>query len=965
MYQKITTKVISLFLPVESVITALGEILMTNNKEKQFSDQLSSYAKSIDYLLINEFNNNKIISNDELEILLSEVYDYILTFPEDEVKCQDIERYQIRSKDKFKIKTLKCFKRILLNCKWLKVWMFNVVRQITRKPSLNYDTGKQVILHRQLADYVFIHRFYEKFIEVLTEVLEQREEIFLQLKFIDQEITEKVFTNDKIDEEATKEKIGSVQEKYKSTLKYLENFFDEVRPILNSDFENLKPLVDTVEFPSSRISKTALEAKYIAFNQALNLLFEKYNTRISSIFDHWKLINRVRRFAFDTKKSFRGTSDCIAMQLKEHFQVNDQKTYDLLKLTTDSFKDDKIDSNVVDQNLNKELLQNHIPSYLNQILKLNVKEEVAILNDNIQNSILSINEPLYLPLKTNLSKVKSRKQLRKINLDEIIAGWCSEYINKPLDNENTLLINFQSETLVFLNELSGIIEYTNEYLKSNVQVDQAQHINEFKQGIDRAEHKALERITYCNTFSMELAKSLNHVYSELIKEVILSISPEQLKSKHLQMYRKRILSDAKRKSYTYINLIIKHGKELYITLTRVIKHLRSKYTSYKEVLGLAVSESTINSEMSNYLSETETAIQKLPLMYQRLFSITPVENAKFRIARPFVVQQLEKAYSNWTAGKFAPTCLVGESGSGLTSLVNEFIEKFGHQYQVIRINPVCKIKNESAFIQLLSNALNKPELKSCEEIIDFLSSSNSRKIIILENIHKLYTRKMGGFSILFSLFKLISKTNSKVYWLNTCLFYTFKYFDYSIGINNYYAHIEKLDKLTNEQVTESIISRHKFSGYKLHFIPPENFSPKRSFKKLNVTQQQEILQEDYFKRLFNYAQNNLSLALLFWMRSIVSIENNTFNMQFKNLNLFFVNSLNASQLATLYAMVLHGRMNINDHMEVFDLSEKESSNQLMVFVDDGILVKKENDYTINPLIYRQVINHLTSLNYIH
>jgi hypothetical protein len=382
-------------------------------------------------------------------------------------------------------------------------------------------------------------------------------------------------------------------------------------------------------------------------------------------------------------------------------------------------------------------------------------------------------------------------------------------------------------------------------------------------------------------------------------------------------------------------------------------------------LGLSVSQKTINSDLSNYLSETEVAIEKLPLMYQRLFSLAPVENAKFRVCRPVVVEQLEKAYANWTLGKFAPTCIVGESGSGMTSLINEFVEKFGHQYQVFRISLQSKIRSEQELILLFNEVINSNEIKNIDDLRNYLSDSSSRKMIIIENIHRLYTRKMGGFDLLKQLFQLISQTNSKVYWLNTCLNYTYNYLEYSIGISNYYAYVAMLDKLSKEQVQETILNRHVFSGYNLNFIPPENFSEKRSFKKLSAKDQQKVLHEDYFKRLYNYAQNNLSLALLFWMRSVVSIDENTFNIQFKNLNFQFVNSLNNSQIATLYSMILHGSLCLNDHVELFDFSEQESIRQLMVFVDDGILVKKQDHYLINPLVYRQIVNHLTSLNYIH
>lgn len=965
MYHKFTAKIVSLYLPFESVIDALKTFAMQENQGKKTLENLENYAQSFDSLMMKDFDGDRVISNEDIIDLLSEVEDHILTFPEQEKRFQEIARYNANSQDKLLLKILKYFKKILLRLSWFAVWVYNLFRRVAGKSLLTYKTAKQIVLHRQLAKYVFVQRFYEKFEDVLTEALENRESFFLELKALDHDITGKILNNEGIDLKQVEEVISSVQEKYNTFVNYLEIFFDELTPELQSEFEYLLLLVDTVEFPISKLSTSAIEKNDTILNNRRNKLFEKYNVRISSILDHWMLIQKVRKFGFKSFDNFEETNKYIAIQLKEYFQLNDQKTYDLLKITTDSFKEEEIDITVVEKSLNEELLKNQIPFYLHQILKLDLKKEIGILNDRIHNEISSINSSYNLPLVTKWENVKSRSHLKTLELDEIIEGWCVEYIKIPLEKESDLMVNFQNDSIVYLNELSGILEYTNEYLQSNVDVDKSQHIDEFKQGIERAKKRAFERISYVKTFTNEIEKGLQLIYYELIREITVSISPEQLKSKHIQMYRKRVWSDIKRNAFSFLSMVKKNGHEYYLRINSIFKNIRSKYSSYKEVLGLTVSHTSINSEMSNYLSETEAAIEKLPLMYQRLFSITPVVNAKFRIKRPFVVNQLEKAYSNWTSGKFAPTCLVGETGSGLTSLVNEFIEKFGHQYQVVRINPNGKIKTDNEFVKLLSDALNNQELKSCDEIREFILSSENRKIIILENIHKLYIRKMGGFNLLYSLFKLISETNSKVYWLNTCLFYTFKYFDYSIGINNYYAHIEMLDKLSNEQITESILNRHKFSGYKLHFIPPENYSEKRSFKKLTLNDKQASLQEDYFKRLFNYAQNNLSLALLFWMRSIVSVEDNTFNMQFKNLNLVFVNSLSSSQLATLYAMVLHGRMTIEDHMEVFNLTEKDSSNQLMVFVDDGIIVKKENEYSINPLIYRQVVNHLTSLNYIH
>lgn len=965
MYNKFSSKIISLFVPFERISEDLLKLVIALEDEKDTHQKFYEYSNSLENTVEKNFDSGRELNAEDMIDLLIPVREHLLSYSDEIEKYQDIKRYTVNSEDSFKIKVLKRIKKIGLRIFWFKLRVTNFFRRIRKKEPLEYNTKKQVVFQKQLAEYVYVNLFFSKLLVKLESVLLEREKLFLDLKNLDHKITITILSDDIVNTDEFKNVVLELTERYKVLKSDLEQYFKEIHAFLTCEYERLELLTNTVEFPVSKISNLRIDQQYDKLEISLNKLFDVYKLRLFSTFEHWTLIRKVRLLCFKSVESFKLTLERIAKYLRQNYQENDKKANELLKQTSEIFKNEKHDLELVENKLNQALVKGIIPNYMDRIMKAEVKAELNSLSELLVAGLSSINQDYSLPLKTKFENLKSKKQLKKLDLDEIIEGWAQELIKIPLENEIALYNDFQNRSITYLNELSGIVEYANEYFRSSSSEEKEKHIDEFMQGIQRAQQKAEERCSYSILFANALSDNLNLINKNLVKEITLTISPEQLKIRHIQMLKKRLILDFKRKINSYLDIIVIFGRKNYLKAINLFKELRSKYSSYKEVLGLSVSQASINSELSNYLSETEGAIAKLPLMYQRLFSITPVNNAKFRLVRPKVVEKLEKAYSNWTSSKFAPTCVVGETGSGLTSLINEFIEKFGHQYQVVRINPKCRIKTETEFIDLFSDIPETDGLKSFSELKDILLKSKNRRIIIFENIHRLYTRKMGGFDLLNSLFQLISQTNSKVYWLTTCLFYSYSYFEYSMGISNYYAHVAILDKLSKDQIKETILNRHKYSGYNLNFIAPENFMGKRSFKKLSLNEQQQVLQEDYFKRLFNYAQNNLSLALIFWMRSVISVEDNVFNVQFKNLNLLFVNSLNNNQIATLYALILHGGMSIEDHCEVFELSEQESLRQLMVFVDDGILVNKNEEYSINPLVYRQVVNHLTSLNYIH
>ncbi len=98
-------------------------------------------------------------------------------------------------------------------------------------------------------------------------------------------------------------------------------------------------------------------------------------------------------------------------------------------------------------------------------------------------------------------------------------------------------------------------------------------------------------------------------------------------------------------------------------------------TQSKKQSTLTESEYSITSEISDFVSGINSAVEKLPYMYRRLFQLSPLENDRLYIQRELEENQMQLAYTNWLNGGYAPVIISAEKGSGITSFLNIYLKK--------------------------------------------------------------------------------------------------------------------------------------------------------------------------------------------------------------------------------------------------------------------------------------------------
>ena len=116
----------------------------------------------------------------------------------------------------------------------------------------------------------------------------------------------------------------------------------------------------------------------------------------------------------------------------------------------------------------------------------------------------------------------------------------------------------------------------------------------------------------------------------------------------------------------------------------LFEQARRHYFRIRKITGLAPTGIDIERELTRFLIETRKQMEALPFVYRRLFRIEPLLDDRFFSGRNDELIEFEQCFRNWQAGQFAITALVGEKGSGRTTLINFAEQRFLKNQSIIR-----------------------------------------------------------------------------------------------------------------------------------------------------------------------------------------------------------------------------------------------------------------------------------------
>ena len=486
------------------------------------------------------------------------------------------------------------------------------------------------------------------------------------------------------------------------------------------------------------------------------------------------------------------------------------------------------------------------------------------------------------------------------------------------------------------------------------------------EGLERVEQNIEDIMDTLKNRIDESLKKFDLIADDLEEEIQVLADNEELLKLKIRLTRARTKAkfiETRKQVWQYILLFL---PKLLRFLNDTIKKVMERYSKVRRLARL--DDSDIQSEISftQYLADVEKKIDQMPYIYQRIFRTEPLEDNKFFVGRSKVLDIFNQDYEDLNKNYHPLTALVGEKGSGKTSTLNYVRRNIFKGFPVAEIDITHTIYTSKGLMDILLPALKLSEVQSTDDLIRSLNSQAENRICIVENIHNLFLRSIEGFQALDDLLLIISKTRRNVFWIISCGRYAWEYLETITKISSFFKRIIHLQDLSTDEIKDLILSRHQISGYGIDYIPTSKITYSRQYKKItNPLQQQQYLEDYFFKRLSDSAEGNIRVAIYFWLSAINEFKESDINisMDIKSESQF-LHQLPTEEILSLAAFIQHEYLDEEKHAVIFNQTVTDSSIHIEKLYKKGLLLRNEDVFLVHPYLYRPVVRALKLRNII-
>ena len=321
--------------------------------------------------------------------------------------------------------------------------------------------------------------------------------------------------------------------------------------------------------------------------------------------------------------------------------------------------------------------------------KQNISAALGVLNTQIETAIQNISNTRMV-LKHLVSNRNIRmKDLVEVHPRELLQFEILPKLQDHFELSKKKVVQLINAYEVNIIDIAHFVDYNFDSAKtifeqSGASVEKAQKIPD--EGLSLANEKLNRAIGDINAIFSYLLQSVDDGLVLFEKQLLDLTESEKVSALNLRLLKAKALNNTvlfKNKVFAYGDVLLKkakiHSGWLLAKGTDVTEHL-SKMYSIKEADG------RVNAEISNFLAETRNAINKLPFIYQRLFKLDPVSKGYLFFRRKGELVTMRNAYHNWRLERYASLAIVGEKGSGVTSMVQHFFLDISYILYTIAFN---------------------------------------------------------------------------------------------------------------------------------------------------------------------------------------------------------------------------------------------------------------------------------------
>jgi hypothetical protein len=954
-----------------------NSIPQLKNNEDLFLKTAEFHA-SIERDLHKEKDNlleNKIFTL--FDLLESKLNEYIESSPVEIILNQKDQHFTAIENDKFNIKNLKRIKK-------LNFTIAKKTKQIFKGKDYEYNWKRNVPLNGILIHFFKVN-YLSKILKLLSVYLENVGKLYLNIlslgNDIDKTFTDKNFQFLKDEEKKNFEELIVNYENQSKELTY--TFLEEVKLLNEQIFSSYEieynkfitqyDIVDTIEAFRSVYSEKKITAELKEYNTKLveakkfsQLYFEAVFDRIEYYRDLLWFTNLI------ISKSFTATNNAneydletinpkikaiIDVILKAKSNIDD-KTNDFVSIVQ---KEKTLLLDTLDQKIIVDLVNSVTNSKVNLFLD-NYKNELREKLDEFGKNYKFV-RPGKLQFKLDDG------DLKEFSPKEIISPIILNKLNQKIE---IIKQDFEVKTSKIIPSIIGlarIVEFNLDSALSKKE-ENSDLLEEAKEiavsGLDRSKNKVDDISKEIENIYSEVRSYLNAEIKDLLIDLFALSNIERLLSIKLQVSKEKALQEANEKFQLYVEKVNNGIEWAYNKIIHSFNYLKERLLGITSRVGLSTHDVELSEAMADYLVQVSSSMEKLPFVYRRLFAGDALTDSRIFIGREKEIEKLSKAYNYWQNNQISSVMLIGEKGSGTSSLISIALNKLDVPNTIYRKKSPITIYKEEDLLTYLKELLEINRVASIDELIEQLQKLETRIIVIVENFENFFLKVVEGFDTAKHMLEIVTSTSKNILWILTCNTFAWNYLDKVIGIKDFFIFNIHMTGLTERALKDIILMRHNISGYDVTYLSSPIIEKQKAFKKLDDKEKQMFLEKEYFENLHKIASNNIGIALFLWLRSIKNADEEEIKISSDvELDFSFLKELSDQKLFSIMALILHDGLSLEEHSAIFNLSLKSSRLLFATLLDDGIIFLKDTSYKVNFQLYKPLVNLLKSKNILH
>ena len=245
----------------------------------------------------------------------------------------------------------------------------------------------------------------------------------------------------------------------------------------------------------------------------------------------------------------------------------------------------------------------------------------------------------------------------------------------------------------------------------------------------------------------------------------------------------------------------------------------------------------------------------VPQAYARLFRLLPLREHRWFVARRAELDALADAERRWLEGGPSSLLVVGDDGSGKSSLLN--IAQLELTAPRVVSPSRLQLRRQASLLRALAYELGcNPGLKTVRRALVAEPTT-----VLVDDLERWFSFDDDGIAALEELLELVIATRGRVFWMLSIGRPAFVVLSEILPLRHVFSRLVTLAPLDADSIATVIESRHQASGRELTY--PRTIAS-RFLGRFKGTSDRSI----YFRFLAGVSGGNLAAALTTWLQSI-------------------------------------------------------------------------------------------------